>query len=43
LKIKGAEKLATIWDDTKKDWVIDSSLLEQIKKPDWHGWPEEKD
>jgi hypothetical protein len=32
------EKLATIWDDAKKDWDIDSALLEQVKKPDWQGW-----
>jgi len=43
IKAKWPEKLATFWDDTKKDWVIDTTLLEQIKKPDWHGWPEKKD
>ena len=39
--IKGEwpEKLVTIWDDTKKDWVVNDTLLEQVKKPDWHGWP----
>lgn len=36
------ELLATVWDDEKRDWVIDYSLLDQIKKPDWHGWSEEK-
>jgi len=36
------EKLATIWDDTKKDWVLDDTLLEHIRKPDWPGWPEGK-
>jgi hypothetical protein len=42
IKSSWPEKLATIWDYTKKDWVIDSSLLEQVKKTDWHGWPEGK-
>jgi hypothetical protein len=42
IKAEWPEKLATIWDDTKKDWVIDDTLLEQVKKPDWHGWLEEK-
>jgi hypothetical protein len=32
IKTRWPEKLATIWDDTKKDWGIDDSLLEQIKK-----------
>jgi hypothetical protein len=41
IQIKGEwpEKLVTIWDDTKKDWVVNDTLLEQVKKPDWHGWP----
>jgi uncharacterized protein YjbI with pentapeptide repeats len=43
IKTKWPEKLATGFDTTKKSWVIDDSLLEQIKKPDWHGWPEGKD
>jgi uncharacterized protein YjbI with pentapeptide repeats len=43
IKENWPEKLATIWDDTKKDWVIDTALLAQVKKPDWHGWPEGKD
>jgi hypothetical protein len=43
IKTEWPEKLATIWDDTKKDWVIDDTLLEQVKKPDWHGGPEEED
>ena len=43
IKTKWPEKLATVFDYTKKDWVIDDYILEQIKKPDWHGWPEEKD
>jgi hypothetical protein len=38
IKTKWPEKLATVWDDTKQDWVIDDTLLEQVKKPDWHGW-----
>jgi len=38
IKIKWPEKLATIWDDIKMDWVIDDTLLEQVKKPDWQGW-----
>lgn len=42
IKDKWPEKLATIWDETKKGWAIDSTLLEQIKKPDWQGWQEEK-
>jgi hypothetical protein len=37
------EKLATIWDVTKKDWGIDDTLLGQIKQPDWQGWPEGND
>jgi hypothetical protein len=43
-EIKGnwPEKLATFWDNGKKKWVVDDTLLEQIKKPDWYGWPEEK-
>jgi hypothetical protein len=32
------DKLATIWNTTKQDWVIDDTLLEKIKKPYWHGW-----
>jgi uncharacterized protein YjbI with pentapeptide repeats len=43
LKVKWPEKLATTWNDTKQNWVIDTTLLETIKKPDWHGWPGEKD
>jgi hypothetical protein len=42
IKAHWPEKLATIWDDTKKDWIINDTLLEQVKKPDWHGWPEEE-
>jgi uncharacterized protein YjbI with pentapeptide repeats len=44
-EIKGnwPEKLAIFWDYGKKDWVIDDTLLQQIKKPDWYGWSEEKD
>jgi uncharacterized protein YjbI with pentapeptide repeats len=42
IKENWPELLATVWDEEKKDWVIDYSLLVQIKKPDWHGWPEEK-
>jgi len=38
IKTKCSEKLATIWDADKKAWVIDDTLLEQIKKSDWHGW-----
>jgi len=38
IKTNWPEKLATIWDDAKKDWDIDSALLEQVKKPDWQGW-----
>jgi hypothetical protein len=43
IKAEWPEKLATIWDDIKKDWVVDDTLLEQIKKRDWNGWPEEED
>jgi hypothetical protein len=43
IKTNWPEKLATSWDVTKSDWVIDTALLEQIKKTDWHGWPEEED
>jgi hypothetical protein len=25
------------------DWAIDDTLLEQIKSPDWHGWPQGED
>jgi hypothetical protein len=42
IKAECPEKLATIWDNTKKGWITDTALLEQIKKPDWRGWPEEK-
>jgi hypothetical protein len=38
IKAKWPEKLATFWNYTKKDWVIDNILLEQIKKPGWPGW-----
>jgi uncharacterized protein YjbI with pentapeptide repeats/TolB-like protein len=37
------DKLATIWDTTKQTWAIDNTLLEQINRPDWRGWPEEKE
>jgi hypothetical protein len=40
VKTKWPEKLATFWDVKKSDWIIDTTLIEQIKKPDWHGWPE---
>ena len=43
IKTNWPEKLATIWDDTKKDWVMDNALLAQIKRPNWQGWPEEKE
>jgi hypothetical protein len=43
IKIKWPEKLATLLDVRVMDWVIDAALLEQVKKPDWHGWPEGKD
>jgi uncharacterized protein YjbI with pentapeptide repeats len=43
IKDNWPEKLATVWDDTTKDWVIDMVLLAQVKKRDWHGWPEGKD
>jgi hypothetical protein len=42
IKVSWPEKLATIWDDIKKDWVINDTLLEHVKKPDWNGWPEEE-
>ena len=38
IKANWPEKLATFWHATKKDWVIDTALLEQIKKHDWNGW-----
>jgi len=42
IKTKWPEKLATIRSDTKKGWVIDDILLEEIKKPDWQGgWLED--
>jgi len=42
-KIKSTcpEKLATIWEDTKKGWIVDEKLLEEIKMPNWSGWPDE--
>ena len=43
IKTKWPEKLATLLDVRMMDWVIDAALLEQVKKPDWHGWPEGKD
>jgi uncharacterized protein YjbI with pentapeptide repeats len=43
IKVTWPDKLATVWNDTKQDWVIDTALLEKIKQPDWHGWPEGKD
>ena len=42
IKTRWPEKLATIFDATKNDWVIDTALLERIKRPDWHGWAEEE-
>jgi hypothetical protein len=42
LKAKWPEKLATIWDDAKREWIVDAPLLEKIKKRDWRGWQEEK-
>lgn len=36
------EKLATLWDDEAGEWVLNKIILEQVKKPDWRGWPEEK-
>jgi uncharacterized protein YjbI with pentapeptide repeats len=40
VKSQWPEKLATAWDQSKKGWVIDKALLEQIRKPEWRGWPE---
>jgi uncharacterized protein YjbI with pentapeptide repeats len=38
IKTKWPEKLATLFNVKLMDWVIDTTLLEKIKKPDWHGW-----
>jgi uncharacterized protein YjbI with pentapeptide repeats len=43
LKARWPEKLATVRDSAGKDWVVDDTLLAQIKKPDWHGWLEGED
>ena len=43
IKTKWPKNLATIWDETKEDWVVDDTLLEQIKKTGWHGWSGEED
>jgi uncharacterized protein YjbI with pentapeptide repeats len=40
VKLQWPEKLATVWDQSKKGWIVDKALLEQIKKPEWRGWPE---
>jgi uncharacterized protein YjbI with pentapeptide repeats len=42
IKVDWPEKLATVWDATAKNWILDEALLEQIKKPGWFGWPEEE-
>jgi hypothetical protein len=43
IKARWPEKLATLLNVRLRDWVIDEALLEQVKKPDWPGWPEEED
>jgi hypothetical protein len=43
IRTRYPEKLATFWNAQKKAWVVNRALLEQIKKPDWHGWTEGKD
>jgi uncharacterized protein YjbI with pentapeptide repeats len=43
IKTKWPEKFSTLLDIRLRDWVIDDALLEQVKKPDWQGWPEEED
>jgi uncharacterized protein YjbI with pentapeptide repeats len=43
IKAKWPEKLATLLDVRLMDWVIDVALLEQVKKPDWNGWPDDED
>jgi len=43
IKTNWPEKLAMVWDAKKASLVIDTTLLVQIKKPDWHGWIEEGD
>jgi uncharacterized protein YjbI with pentapeptide repeats len=43
IKAKWPEKLATIYVSTTGKWFVDETILEYIKLPDWHGWPEEKE
>jgi hypothetical protein len=42
IKAKWPQELATSWDDEEERLELDPTLLEQIKKPDWHGWAEGK-
>lgn len=42
IKAKWPQELATSWDDEEEKLELDNTLLEQIKKPDWHGWAEGK-
>jgi uncharacterized protein YjbI with pentapeptide repeats len=42
VKAKWPEKLATVRDSANRNWVVDDTLLRQIKKTDWRGWQEEE-
>jgi hypothetical protein len=30
-------------DVSSMDWVIDTTILEQVKSPEWQGWQEKED
>jgi hypothetical protein len=40
VKEKSPEVLAEKYNDSTNQWVVDTALLEKIKKPDWEGWHE---
>jgi uncharacterized protein YjbI with pentapeptide repeats len=38
VKEKCPELFAKKYNDSTDQWIVDTALLEQIKKPDWKGW-----
>jgi hypothetical protein len=38
VKEKYPEVLANRYHDSTNQWVVDTAILDQIKKPDWKGW-----
>jgi hypothetical protein len=43
IKTRWPEKFATLLDVSSMDWVIDTTILEQVKSPEWQGWQEKED